>query len=304
MSLGERRGDPALRLAGLNAAGFTLLMMGELAQARTHLEDALAAHETMVYARPSAAFVHDPAAETSLTLALTAWLVGEPRQARQLCERASALAVANRNPLSEVAALWVAAMLHAMAEEFDAVLAFTERLYGVIRDQEVPEGRSGFAWLHGRALVALGRVDGGLAEMRSAMLSTKALGMRFGLCEFHYHYAQACRAAGLNADARASIEAGLALAQDGEEKMMLSPLLQQLALAQAAEGDAPAAAETIARAVETARTQGAVFHELVALASAQRLGFDAADPIRLEQLLQCYADDASPVIAAARSLVS
>jgi tetratricopeptide (TPR) repeat protein len=303
LALAERRGDPELRLTGLNAMGFTLMMMGDLADARTHLDAALEAHEALAGTLPLTPFVQDPGVEASSALALVAWLVGEPRRARQLSERAAALAVANRHPLSEVSALWVAAMQHALAGEFETVHELTERLYGVIRDQEVPEDRSGFAWLHGRALVALGRVDEGLVEMRSAMHTTLAVGMRFGLCEFHHYYAQACRAAGEEAEARASIDAGLALAVEGGERMMLSPLLQQLAEVQADRGDTAASAETFARAIETARTQGAVFHELVALASAQRLGCEAADAARLRQLLRLYADDASPVIAAARSLI-
>src|SRR5207344_1116199 len=178
----------------------------------------------------------------------------------------------NRHPMSEVAALQGAAMLHALAGEFGTVRALTERLYGVIRDQEVPEGRSGFAWLHGRALVAGGELDEGLEEMRAAARTALGLGMHFSLCEFHVHHAEACREAGQEAEAQASIDAGLALARDGGEQMMLSALLRLQAQTEARQGATATAAAGFARAIGVARQQGAVFHELVALAAAQRAG--------------------------------
>lgn len=300
--LANRRGDPHLRLAGLNAMGLTLMMMGDLPGAQTHLNTAIEAHEAQAGSHATLS-VQDPGAEAALALALVSWLVGEPRRARQLSEHATALAIANQHPLSEVAALWVAAMMHALAGEFEKVLALTERLYGVIRDQEVPEGRSGFAWLHGRALVALGRVEEGLAEMRAAARTAVGLGIHFGLCDYHYHHAQACHVAGLEEEAQASIDAGLALARDGEEQMMLSPLLRLLAQTQAKQGATAMAAESFANAMGVARRQGAAFHELAALAAAQRAGSHAADPERLRQLLSRYGDDASPVIDAARRLL-
>jgi hypothetical protein len=196
--------------------------------------------------------------------------------------------------------LYCAAIVHALAGEHDAVLVLTERLYEVIQEETVPEPRSNFAWLHGRALVALGRVDEGLSEMRAAARTSEQLGMRTGLASFHFHHAEACREAGRSADARASIDAGLALAE-GAERMLLSPLLLQHAVMEAEAGDGAAAAAALTRSIAVARSQGAVFYELTALATAQRIGSPCADPDRLRVLLSYYENDASPVIAAARS---
>jgi hypothetical protein len=91
--------------------------------------------------------------------------------------------------------------------------------------------------------------------------------------------------------------------QQGGDRMMLSPLLRQQARVLAEAGDAPAATATARRAIQMARKQGALFHELAALATAQRLGCDAAEPARLQQLLALYDEDPSPVVAAARALI-
>jgi tetratricopeptide (TPR) repeat protein len=304
LELAERNANPALQLTGLNAMGMTLLASGELVEARSRLERALDTYAAVAGELPPTQFVHDPGVEACTALALVTWVAGEPRRARSLAERAAALAVANRHALSEVAALHGAAMLHAMAGEFETVHALTERLYGAIRDQALPEQRSGFAWLHGRALVNLGHVDEGLVEMQAAAQSALQLGMHMAFGEFHFHYADACLHAGRRAEACASIDAGLALMRVGGEQMMISPLLRQQAQVLAETGDALAATAAARLAIQTARKQGALFHELAALATAQRIGCDAAEPARLQQLLVLYDDDPSPVVAAARALIN
>ena len=142
-----------------------------------------------------------------------------------------------------------------------------------------------------------------MEEMRAAKRTVLELGFRFSLGDFHFHYAEACREGGQHAEADASIDAGLALARDSGEKLMLSAMLRLQAQMQAERGDLAAATRTFDRAIETARAQGAIFHELAALAAAQRMGCAEADPDRLARLLAHYDGDASPVIVAARALV-
>jgi len=299
LSLAEHNGDQALRITGLNAMGLVSMMTGDLGGAEKYLQAALeacAAAEGL----PSTSFVQDPESEATAALALVSWVTGQPGRAWSLTQRAAALAAASRHPLTEVTVLYCAAIVHELAGDHDAVLALTERLYEVMQEQTVPESRGSFAWLHGRALVALGRVDEGLSEMRAAARTSQQLGMRMGLASFHFHHAEACREAGRNADARASVDAGLVLAE-GAERMLLSPLLLEQAMAEAEGGDSAAAAAALARSIAVARSQGAVFYELAALVAAQRIGSDCADPERLRVLLSFYEKDASPVIAAARS---
>ncbi|MGJ3699409.1 ATP-binding protein [Variovorax sp. AFSI2.2] len=302
LSLAEHNGDHALRITALNAMGLVSMMTGDLVGAEQYLQGALEACAG-AEGLPSTRFVQDPESEATAALALVSWVIGQPATARSLAQRATALAAGGGHPLTEVAALYCAAIVHSLAGEHDTVLALTERLYEVIQEETVPESRSNFAWLHGRALVSLGRVDEGLAEMRAAARTGEQLGMRTGLASFHFHHAEACREAGRHADARASVEAGLALAE-GAERMLLSPLLLQQAVMEAEAGDGAAAAAALARSIAVARSQGAAFHELTALATAQRMGSGSADPERLRELLSFYENDASPVIAAARSALA
>lgn len=297
-------GDPGLRLAARTATGFVQVLSGDTTRGRAELEAAQELHAREGLRLAPSQFVQDPGVEVESVLGLACWVAGEPRRARALAQHAADRAASNRHALSETTALSAQAILHAFAREFDAVYEITERLYAVIREHGLPTGRSDFAWLHGRALVARGQLEQGLREMREAAESAEQLGMRFGLCGFHHHHVQACLRAGQLKEARASADAGIALAQRLGGHMVLPGLLAQRAELLARDGEAAAATETFRAAIAMARTNGSVFFELVALASAQQGHSAAGDPARLRELLARYEGDPAPRIAEIRSLAA
>jgi adenylate cyclase len=299
----EQRADAALHLAGLNAMGIVLALTGDFAAARSHLERAVEAHAKLPVALASTGFVQDPGVEAELALILVYWITGEPRRARALAERSVVLAASLRHPVSEATALYAASIVHTLAGEFDTVYSLTERLNALVREHALPEKRSGFAWLHGQALVALGRVNEGLAEMRAAAQNARDLGLRTGLGGFHYHYAVACRMAGHFSDAEASVQSGLDFVEEVEEMTLQAPLLGLRAEIEMSKGDVVTAAATWEHAISVARSQGAVFHELTLHAAALGIGSAAADSERLRCLLAYYDGDPSPVVGNARALV-
>lgn len=298
----EQRKDSALHLTGLNAMGIVLAITGDFVAARSHLEHALDAHAQLSASLASTSFVQDPVVEAELALIFVYWLGGEPMKARALAERAVAIAVRHQHPTSEAAALYSASVAHALAGEFDTVYALTERLNSLVREHALPERRSGFAWLHGQSLVALGRVDEGLDEMRVAAQNARELRLRTGLGGFYYHYAQACRMAGRLRDIEASVQAGLDFVEEVKERSLLAPLLGLQAEIEMSRGETGTAAATWKHAVSIARTQGAIFHELVLQAAAIESGWAVAEPDRLRILLSHYDQDPSPVVVRARAL--
>ncbi|MBV8470714.1 MAG: AAA family ATPase [Burkholderiaceae bacterium] len=294
----DRDEIPVLRLTGLIAMGLVQMVTGQLSDARSHLETALKLYADVCNKLPATSFVQDPGAEAAEALALVYWLSGDPARARQNVTRAIELAKTNRHPISVATALYGAAILHALAGEFEEVHTLTEELYAVIRDHSLPERRSGFAWLHGQALVALGKTEEGLSEMRAAAQSAQDMGMRVGLCAFHLHYALACKSAGKPAEARATIDQGLKLVAEVGEEMMLPALLTLKAEDELEQGRVEEAQGVLQEAVTHARRQGAVFLEIQALALARQHRLNLCEEDRLPQLLALYADDCSPVIRA------
>jgi hypothetical protein len=293
-------GDAGLRLAAHNAKGIVHLLSGDIALARDELESAFEVHAREGMHLPPTHYVQDPGVEVASGLALACWLAGEPRRARDLAQQAAQRAASSRHALSELTARSAEAILHAFAAEFDTVYRITERLCTQIRDHGLPPALSDFAWLHGRALVARGQVEKGLREMREAAHRADALGVRSGLCGFHHHHAQACLEAGQVAQAIASVEAGITLAERMGGHMVLPGLLTQRAEMQLDRDEPEAATSTLRETINGAREKGSVFFELLALAAAQRLCSPAADPARLSQLLALYEGDTSPRIAAVR----
>lgn len=297
-------GNAGLRLAACTAAGFVHMLGGDTRRGRAELEAAHELHAREALRLAPSQFVQDPGVEIASGLALACWLSGEPRRARELAQHAADRAASNRHPLSETTALSAQAIVHALAREFDTVYDITERLYAVIREHGLPSGRSDFAWLHGRALVARGRMEEGLREMREAAQSADQLGMRFGLCGYHHHHVQACLEAGQVSQARESAEAGIALATRLGGNMVLPGLLAQRAELLALSGEKNAATDTFRAAADMARAKGSPFFEMVALAAAQRHRNPACDPGRLRELLALYDGDPSPRIAQIRALAA
>lgn len=293
-------GDAGLRLAAHNAMGLVHMLVGDLAPARAELEAALEIHAREGMSLPPTQFVQAPQVEATCALALVCWLGGEPWRARELARRAAELAAADCHALSEVTALSAGAILHALAREFDTVFELTQRLYGVIREHALPTAPTDFAWLHGRAMVARGQVDEGLQLMRAAARSAEEIGMRFGLCGYHTHHVSACRTAGLVDEARASADAGIALAERLGGHLVLPSLLRQRAEMLAEDGDHEGAAAALQRAIVTARTTGSAYFELLALATAQRLHSPLADRARFAELLALYESDPAPHLGEAR----
>ena len=300
LALAER-GDAGLRLAAHNAMGLVHMIVGEVAAARAELELALEVHAREGMSLPPTQFVQDPGVEATCALAIVCWVAGQPRRAREMAGHAATLAARHRHGVSEVTALSAAAILHALALEFDAVHAITERLYAVIREQGLPTAQSDFGWLHGRVLVARGQVDEGLQEMRTAARSAEQVGMRFGLCGYHTHHVSACLEAGFVDEARSSVDAGIELADSHGGHLVLPALLRQRAEMLAKEGDSKAADAALKRAIATARANGAAYFELLALATARRLPSPLADAVRLRELVALYEGDPSPHLAEARN---
>lgn len=297
-------GDAGLRLAACTAAGFVQMLGGDTTGGRAELEAAHELHAREALRLAPSQFVQDPGVEVASGLSLACWLSGEPRRARELAQHAADRAASNRHALSETTALSAQAIVHSFAREFDTVYAITERLYAVIREHGLPTGRSDFAWLHGRALVARGQVEEGLREMREAAESAEELGMRFGLCGYHHHHVQACLEAGRVSEARESAEAGIALATRLGGHMVLPGLLAQRAVFLAMDGEESAATAAFRAAADMARAKGSAFFELVVLAAAQQHRNPAGDPSRLRELLALYDGDPSPRIAEIRALAA
>ncbi|MBI5716773.1 MAG: AAA family ATPase [Burkholderiales bacterium] len=302
-------GEASLRLVGASTMGLTLAISGDPVGAREHLERALVLGDALADVLPPGMFIQDPGVEARAHLGVVLWWLGEPAAARRHSADAVARAFAIHHRISCVMALHMAAALHSFSGEMAQARQCTGRLFEVIREHGLPAMPGMFSWLHGRAMAATGEVDEGLALMRTAEASCRAIGMLVGITGYHYHQAEACIAAGRTDEALAAAAQGLRVALDGPEQYALSPLHRVHAELLLARGERAPAAEALAAALQVATRQQVRFHELAALTSGLRAGLLPAPAARaartrLRELLGAYEDEQIPLVREARTLLS
>jgi predicted ATPase len=98
----EGEGDPALVLTGHRILGVTLLILGEPADARRHLERTRALYDPERHRALAFRFAQDPESASHAFASLALWLLGAPEQAARATEAAlaKARAVAHANTLA------------------------------------------------------------------------------------------------------------------------------------------------------------------------------------------------------------
>ncbi|MEJ8839583.1 AAA family ATPase [Ramlibacter sp. AN1133] len=302
LELGRSAGDPSLLVAGGGALGMTLAHIGDFAAARRALEGALAAYAAAGPELTMELFVQDPGVEAMGYLGLLAWWTGCPSRARAYFAQAEAAALRCKHPPTLAVALHMASILNAVAREYDQVLEKTRRIHRLVEGHWLTGGTSIHGWLQGRALVATGAVEEGLAQMRQAAEHCRASGLRVGFTGFHHMYADACRSVGRNDEAWASLEQGIALAHASGELCVLGPLHRSRAELLLARGDAAAAQADLLQAIALAREREALQHELEArllwcmLPQVKRARARTA----LQEVLARYGDGDSLAVRAAR----
>jgi tetratricopeptide (TPR) repeat protein len=84
----ERRSDSAALPVARRLLGATQLWLGQLAQARVHLEESIALHQAEQPPAPALAYGQASAAIGMVDLAFNLWLLGYPDQAREWVEEA------------------------------------------------------------------------------------------------------------------------------------------------------------------------------------------------------------------------
>jgi len=165
--------DPMRRLQSTWALGNVLFHQGELVDAVAHMDACLADYRLVPRGRGA---VQDPGLMCLCYSALAKWELGHPDEALQRGRSAVALATELKHKFSAGEAHGLLAMVQYFRGEFEDVLQ------GAAKAIEICE-EGGFAvWLaharllHGRARVALGDIEGGIAEMAEGYAQWVATG--------------------------------------------------------------------------------------------------------------------------------
>jgi tetratricopeptide (TPR) repeat protein len=272
VALGDAAGDPNLQITGRIAVGSTLTHMGNLIEAEAQLERGYAVFQSDGARLNAAQFVQEPGVELLCYLALVYWWRGEPNKSRAALADALERAATLKHALTTLMASHFEGVLQLLDGQYERALETSGAAIRVIVGQGiVGGGPTAHTWTHGCAMVALGDVDEGLAEMRSGAEFCVSRGMRLGMIGYYFLYSEACCLARRYDEAAVTVEQGFRFADEGDERALVAPMHRIKATILMAKGDMAGAEAEFGKALALARRQGARCFELGTLLSWSRL---------------------------------
>jgi predicted ATPase len=273
LSVAQRLQDPVLLLEAHRTLGNTLLFLGELGLAQTHLKQGLALYDLQQMRARIFRYGQDSGVTCGNLGALCLWTLGYPDQARQWIEEALARARVLAHPFTLQQALLFSAILHQVRREAAAAQEWTEAQRALCAEQ-------GFALYHawgtvqqGWALAAQGQWTEGIAQLRQGCDAYRARGARVHVPWFLALRAEACERVGQVEEGLRALDEALEVIQATEDRFYeveLYRLKGALLLQQSAKQQGEAEAY-LHQALTIARRQQAKSWELRAAMSLARL---------------------------------
>jgi len=176
LHLAQRQQDPVALLEAHLGLGLNLWDLGELREARTHLEQGIALYDRQQ--DRSLAFRHgrDPGVTSRYAAALVLWLLGYPSQALQRSQEAIHLAQELSHAYSMALALYWAAECHRYRREDQAAHKCVEAAIALATEQGFTQYVVRGTILRGGVLAAQGQGEAGIAQMRQGLAAFQASG--------------------------------------------------------------------------------------------------------------------------------
>jgi class 3 adenylate cyclase/tetratricopeptide (TPR) repeat protein len=270
LGLASQRQSPVWLLWAHLALGVSLMELGDLIPARTHLERAA---QLYVPGRHSYGFVEDPGATSTSRLAYVLVCLGYPDQALRRSEEAFAQARELSQPYTLAMVLGHAGLVRLLRGELWAAQDLIKRMVTICEEQ-------GFAlleaignnWL-GRVLVAQGRINEGISLIYDSLGRYAAMDNKVDIKFERFTLASAHRRLGQPEEGLAELELVQAMIAKTAKHILQSQVYQLkgellLMLDPSKESEAE---QNFRLAIETARKQNAKATELTATTSLARL---------------------------------
>jgi predicted ATPase len=176
LELAERLQDAACLLEAHRVLGHTLLVLGQPAQARAHLEQGVALYDPQQHRSLALRSGQDPGVDCRALAGMAHWLLGYPDQAWQRSHEALTLAQELAHPHSLAFALLWASRLHQCRREVQLAEARAEAVIALSREQGFPFWLAGGMIFRGWALAQRGQAGEGIAHMRHGLFDRQAMG--------------------------------------------------------------------------------------------------------------------------------
>jgi predicted ATPase len=269
-----RAANPADRSVGERLMGASLHYLGDLANARRHLEHMLSHYVAAARQSHTIRFQYDQPSVARMILARILWMQGFPDQARQAAWHNVEGARAIDHALSVCGALEVAWLVEIWSGDWAAADRSVVTLLDHSARHALAVWHARGRCLSGAVLIRRGEVDEGLERLRTTLDELRETSfvpyypVIFGML------AEGLAGVGQVAQALATIDEALTKSERDEELWWIAELLRikaELLLLAEGPGAASAAEEQFQQALAWAREQGALSMELRCATGLARL---------------------------------
>jgi class 3 adenylate cyclase/predicted ATPase len=175
-SLAQHVQDRALLMEAHRVMGQTMFWLGEMAPARSHLEQVMTLYDRQKDRSHAFVYGQDPGVACRSSAAWPIWMLGYPEQALRSVHEALTLAQELTHPFSQAYALVHAAIVHQFRREAQVVQERAEALIKLSTDQGFPHWLAYGTILRGWARALQGEGAEGIAQMRRGLVVYRATG--------------------------------------------------------------------------------------------------------------------------------
>lgn len=175
----EHNSDPVLLVEAHYVLGVTMFWTGQFADARLHLEEALAHYIAERSDLHIATFTQDPAVVCLMRLALVLWILGETELAAQREEESLALGREVSHPFSQAYSLVWDAVLYALRRDARGTRIQAEAAIALSRGHGLEMWQAEATPLRGWAMAEAGETQAGIEEMHQGIAAFRATGSLF-----------------------------------------------------------------------------------------------------------------------------
>jgi predicted ATPase len=272
LKLAQHMEDPLQIAMARWGLGVDLLYVGELAPAKSHLEQVIAFYDPQQHGSLAFLYGQDPGVSALAWAAWTLWLLGYPDQALERSQEALALAQELDHPFTLSFALNIAgAYFQQLRRDGQTAQERNEAMMQLAAEQGFPLFLAFGTTLRGWTQAMAGQVEAGIAQMRQGLAGWQAMGTGMHCSHLLALLAEACGSAGRAGEGLSALAEALAFVQSSDERYYEAELHRLQGDLLVAKGDEAGAEASFHEAIEVARRQSARSWELRATTSLARL---------------------------------
>jgi class 3 adenylate cyclase/predicted ATPase len=277
VALADEQDAPLRRALARRARGTAFFLLGRLADAAAALDEGMAIDDAVAaWEDPAHLLLYTERAGVVCRLysAWTLWFLGFPDRALERVEAGLALGQRLAHANSLAFALNFASLLHCFRREFDAALRRAEATIALAREHPLPQWLAEAIICRGFALVGLGELVEGVAQLRTGLAGWNGAGCHLFDTQWLGFTADAHLQVGdFDGALTALDQAAETIAATGECHYQ-AELYRLRGMVLVETGEKAEAASWFQRAIQTSRSQQAKSPELRAATSLARLWRD------------------------------